>query len=149
MPDLRPSPTDDVIGIGDEEADEVLDALSTESAREILVALNDGPATVAELADRTGLTAQNASYHLGKLTDSDLVQKDGTSGTGGNEATVYAPARSVVVSTNAVDGRGVRLGVAGLVAGGVLSFVCLSSLVGAAVSPVLGLHELLLLVTLW
>lgn len=136
------SPPDDVIGIDDSDADEVLDVLSTESARQILVALNDDSATVSELADRTGLTPQNVYYHLEKLTETDLVRIEGTRGTDGNEATMYAPARSIAVFTRTNSGFQLRPGVVGLLAGSLLSLACLSSVLGTTFSPLLVIHQL-------
>lgn len=127
--------TDRVLGLDDEETELVVDALSTESAREILAALDDGPATAAELADRTDLTAQNVSYHLGKLSDADLVRRDGTRGAGGNAATVYAPAKATVLSTDpdaAPDRPGI--GALGLVIGVLLTVLCVHSLVEPSVA---------------
>ncbi|WP_255198987.1 ArsR/SmtB family transcription factor [Halorarius litoreus] len=129
---LRHSPTsaDHVLGIDDEETEGVLNALSPESARQIRSALNGKPATVSELSDRTGLTPQNVSYHLGKLADADLVRTDGTRETGGKEATVYTAGRRVVVSTESpTRRRRPDLGVVGLIVGVVLAAACLHSLV--------------------
>lgn len=125
MVGLRSLRSDRVVGIDDEEADDVLAALSTESAREILVALRDDPATVPELAERTDLTAQNVSYHLGKLGGTGLVRTEGTRGSGGNEAAVYAPAEPVVVSTATGVGHRIVSGLVGLLVGGLLALVCL------------------------
>jgi DNA-binding transcriptional ArsR family regulator len=141
-----PTPTDNVLELDDEETERVLTALSAESARQIRSALNEEPATVSELADRTGLTPQNVSYHLGKLVDADLVRSDGTSGTGGNEATRYAAGRDVVVSTeHGAAHRRPRLGIVGLAFAVVLVSICLHPLVVPSddiVAMVLsGLHD--------
>lgn len=129
MLDFRSSAPDRVVELDDDDADVVLSALSTESARQILRSLNDGPGTVSELADRTDLTAQNVSYHLGKLTEADLVQTQGTQATGGNEATVYTPSQDVIVSTGNANEHRLRIGVVGLVASLLFSFLCLHSIV--------------------
>ncbi len=42
----------------------------------ILVALRDGPLTVTEILQRTGLSQSNASNHLGCLRDCGLVTAD-------------------------------------------------------------------------
>lgn len=128
---LRRSPqaTDRVLGIDDEETGSVLNALSSESARQIRSSLNEGPATVSELADRTGQTPQNVSYHLGKLADADLVRTDGTRETAGKEATVYAAGRCVTVSTEISTQRSrLNPGFVGLVAAVLLVTLCLHSL---------------------
>lgn len=120
---------DNVISIDDEEADQVFAALSADSARELLSALNEGPATVPELADVTGLTPQNVSYHLGKLDEAELVEPVETDSSE-NGATVYAPARSITVSTETDGGRWqYPLSSVGILVGGVLTLVCLMSVV--------------------
>lgn len=120
---------DDVITIDDEEADRVFAALSADSARELLSALNGEPATVPELAEATGLTPQNVSYHLGKLEEADLVEAAET-GRADNGATVYAPTRSVTLSTETDRGRQqFPVGAAGILVGGLLTMICLLSVV--------------------
>lgn len=128
--DIHRSPSADrVLGIDDEETDLVIDALSTDSARQVLAVLNESPATAAELADRTGLTTQNVSYHLGKLVDAELVRTDGKRGTGGDAATVYAPAKRTVISTEPVV-TPTRPGISalGIVFGFLVILTCLHSL---------------------
>jgi DNA-binding transcriptional ArsR family regulator len=49
-------------------------ALSDDTRRRLLVALVDGPAYPAELADRLGLTRSNVSNHLACLRGCGLVQ---------------------------------------------------------------------------
>jgi DNA-binding transcriptional ArsR family regulator len=127
---LRSPSADRVLGIDDDETELVLDALSTASARRILTALNDSPATAPELADSTGLTAQNVSYHLGKLVDAELVRLDGERGTDGNAATVYAPAKRTVVSTESdVTFTRPGIGALGIAVGVLLTLACMHSLV--------------------
>lgn len=130
---------DRVLGLDDEDTALVIDALSTESARQILTALNDGPATVGELADTTDLTAQNVCYHLEKLTDADLVHRDGMRGTGGNAATVYTLANPTILST-APDATATRpnIGAFVLTIGVLLTLLCMHSLV----EPSVPLHAL-------
>ena len=131
MVDLRFSSANHVVGIDEEEAGPVLAALSSESARQVLTALNAGPVTVAELAAMTDLTPQNVSYHLGKLDEADLVRIEGTRGNNGNEATVYASARSVTISTRTNAGRRQSgMSVLGIGLSILLTLACLLSLVG-------------------
>lgn len=129
MRDLRASSGDNVINIDDEEADRVFTALSADSARELLSTLNDGPATVSELAEVTGLTPQNVSYHLGNLDEAELVEPVETDASE-NGATVYAPARSITVSTE-TEGkrRQYPVSAVGILVGGLLTVVCLLSVV--------------------
>lgn len=130
------TPANNVFGIDDEETEHVLTALSADSARQIRSALNEEPATVSELADRTGLTPQNVSYHLEKLTRADLVRTDGTREVGGKEATVYTAGRRIVVSTENDARRRPQLSVVGLAAAVVLATVCLHPLVLPSVDVV-------------
>jgi DNA-binding transcriptional ArsR family regulator len=125
--------------IDDEETGPVLDALSSASARDVLAALEEEPATASELAKRTGLTVQNVSYHLEKLVDADLVRPDGKRGTGGNAATVYASAGRTIVATETgtqASRLTPRLGVGalGIAVGVLLTLVCAHSFVDLPVS---------------
>lgn len=129
MRNLRTSSEDSVITIDDEEADQVFAALSADSARELLSVLNEGPATVPELAEVTGLTPQNVSYHLGKLDEAELVEPVETADSE-NEATVYAPTRSITVSTETDESQPqYPLSAVGIMVGGMLTLVCLLSVV--------------------
>lgn len=131
---LPSSPAADrVLGIDDGETELVLDALSPESARRVLAALDEGPATASELAGRTDLTPQNVSYHLEKLTGAELVRAEGSRGSGGNAATVYAPAKTTLVST-ATDATPdqPRIGALMFAAGVLLTLVCVHSIVEPA-----------------
>lgn len=120
---------DGVISIDDEEADRVFAALSADSARELLSALNEAPATVPELAEVTGLTPQNVSYHLGNLEEADLVEAAETA-EAENGATVYTSMRSVTLSTETDQGRQqFPVGAVGILVGGLLTMVCLLSVV--------------------
>lgn len=143
MPGVRSESADRVLRIDDEEADDVLASLSTTSARQILTALNAGPATVSELADETDLTPQNVFYHLSKLTAAGLVRTEGTREVNGNEATVYAPDETVLVSTGTDGGYRLRSGVVGFVTGALLSVACLSPLVESVVSTSALFHHFL------
>lgn len=129
MRNLRTSSGDNTITIDDEEADRVFTALSADSARELLSVLNEGSATVPELAEETGLTPQNVSYHLGKLEEAELVEPISTERSE-NGATVYAPARSITVSTETNEARRqYPVSALGILAGSLLTLVCLLSVV--------------------
>lgn len=88
-----------VLGLDGERTDEVLAALSSETARSMLTALHEEPAPPSQLADRVDTTLQNTQYHLEKLADAGLVTEAGTVySEKGREMTVYAPAdRALVV----------------------------------------------------
>lgn len=82
-----------VVGVDSEDADAVLGALSSGTARAMLGALHEEPRTPSELAASVDTTLQNAQYHLGKLTDAGLVGVHDTAySVKGREMTVYAPA---------------------------------------------------------
>lgn len=75
-----------------DDAGELISALSSETARSILVALHDHPATASELADHVGTTVQNVRHHLDSLREADLVRAADTRySSKGREMDVYAP----------------------------------------------------------
>lgn len=118
MVDFRFDDSHQLLSLTDEQTERVLDALSTKSAREVLAALEDGPATVTELATKTNLTEQNISYHLGKLAEADLVTTTGTRGNGRSEAAVYEQSTTFLVSTEREVTRDrLRMGVVGILLG--------------------------------
>lgn len=94
---LRPSiehtpDTGSVLDITDDTSEAVFEALGSETARSILVALEDDPATASDLADRVETSLQNVQYHLGNLQAADLVAVVGTwYSSKGREMAVYAP----------------------------------------------------------
>ena len=101
MADLLPSssdadPTQDgnprVLGVDSDDADDLLGALSSGTARTLLSELHDDPATPSELSDRVDTSLQNVQYHLGNLEEADLVEPvDTVYSEKGREMTVYAP----------------------------------------------------------
>jgi MYXO-CTERM domain-containing protein len=108
MGDLLPSrpdtsaaeePNPRVVGLDNEDADDLLSALSSDTAREVLATLHDEPDTPSGVADRVDTTLQNAQYHLGNLDDADLIEEiDTIYSEKGREMSVYAPAdRPLVV----------------------------------------------------
>jgi len=108
MADLLPSRPDTaaaeeadprVIGLDDEDADDLLSALSSETAREVLATLHDDPDTPARVAERVETSLQNAQYHLGNLEEAGLIEvADTVYSEKGREMNVYAPAdRPLVV----------------------------------------------------
>ncbi|MEF8829635.1 MAG: winged helix-turn-helix domain-containing protein, partial [Haloarcula sp.] len=80
-----------VLGV-DEDVSDVLDALSSETARAILNAVYDEPGTPSELADRLEMSIQKVSYHLEKLEDEELITVAGVQySEKGQEMKVYEP----------------------------------------------------------
>lgn len=114
MADLLPSRPDTsaaeetdprVVGLDNEDADDLLSALSSDTAREVLAALHDDPDTPSGVAERVDTTLQNAQYHLGNLDDADLIEEiDTIYSEKGREMSVYAPAdRPLVVFAGSGD----------------------------------------------
>ncbi|MFC7129951.1 ArsR/SmtB family transcription factor [Haloferax chudinovii] len=128
MADLIPStpgdPDDDrgdrdpkVIGLDSDEADDLLGALTSSTARSVLASLHESPATPSELATEVDTSLQNVQYHLGNLSEADLIEvADTRYSEKGREMNVYAPAdRALVVvagredETNGLKGALTRL----------------------------------------
>ena len=101
MADLLPSQPDTsaadeaeprVIGVDSEDADDLLSALSSTTARKLLSTLHEEPDTPASLADRLDTSLQNVQYHLGKLESANVVRViDTVYSEKGREMKVYAP----------------------------------------------------------
>ncbi|WP_152040730.1 ArsR/SmtB family transcription factor [Salinigranum salinum] len=91
-----------------EEAGTVLESLSSETAQSIVVELGSEPATPTEIAERTGTSIQNVSYHLSRLEDAELVTVVGTRySEKGREMKLYASAvTSLVIGEAAGAGAG-------------------------------------------
>ena len=102
MADLLPSIPDTsaaeeakprVVGLDDEDADELLAALSAGTARTLLAELHDEPGHPSELSDRVDTSLQNAQYHLDKLENAGVIEVIDTAySSKGREMNVYAPA---------------------------------------------------------
>jgi len=87
-----------IVGLDSEEADELMDALSASTAREVLSKLHHEPASPSEVADRVDTSLQNAQYHLGNLEDAGVIEVvDTTYSEKGREMDVYAPAEAPLV----------------------------------------------------
>ncbi|PAU84201.1 transcriptional regulator [Halorubrum salipaludis] len=99
LPDATPEDREPrVVGVDDDDADELIAALGSETAREILTTLHDEPATKSELADAVDTSLQNVQYHLSKLDGADLVDVvDTTYSEKGREMDVYAAADEPLV----------------------------------------------------
>ncbi|MFB6176855.1 MAG: ArsR/SmtB family transcription factor [Halobaculum sp.] len=101
-PDLGGDPDPDdprVVGVDAEDADDVLSALSSDTAREMLSTLHEEPGAASDLAERVDTTLQNAQYHLERMQDAGLIEVAGTAySEKGREMDVYAPSdRALVV----------------------------------------------------
>ena len=119
-PDVSPDGDPRVVGLDSEEADELMTALSSSTARRILAALHDDPAPPGELADRVDTSLQNAQYHLEKLDDAGAIEVVGTAySEKGREMSVYGPADSplVIFAGEAERASGLRSALSRLFAG--------------------------------
>ena len=81
----------EVVGV-DEDVAPVLDALASDTARDVLNQIYDDPGTPSEIADRLDMSIQKVAYHLEKLEDVDLITVAGTRySEKGQEMSVYEP----------------------------------------------------------
>ncbi|WP_435360084.1 ArsR/SmtB family transcription factor [Haloarchaeobius sp. DFWS5] len=138
MADLLPSTPDTsaaedaeprVIGLDSDDADDLIGALSSSTARELLTALHDEPATPSQLADRVDTSLQNTQYHLEKLESAEIIEVVDTAYSAkGREMKVYAPSNQplVVFAGGSEESTGLKaalsrlLGAFGLLAVGAL-----------------------------
>jgi DNA-binding transcriptional ArsR family regulator len=97
-PDISPDSDPRVVGLDSDEADDLMAALSSTTARRLLAELHDDPAPPGALADRVDTSLQNAQYHLEKLEDAGAIEDVGTAySEKGREMQVYGPADSPLV----------------------------------------------------
>lgn len=81
-----------------EDAGDMIEALATETARQILDSVRDEPKTPADIADSVGTSLQNALYHLDRLAAAGLLDVvDTCYSPRGREMDVYALAAEPVV----------------------------------------------------
>lgn len=93
-PDEQPR----VLDVDDDDADAVLDALSSETGRTIFRTLFDRPGTPSEIAARCDTSVQNVNYHFSNLESAGLIEPiDTVYSEKGNEMTVYGPANDPIV----------------------------------------------------
>ena len=97
-PDVAPDSEPRVVGLDSEEADDLMAALSSTTARKLLAELHEEPAPPGELADRVDTSLQNAQYHLENLEEAGAIEVVGTAySEKGREMRVYGPADSPLV----------------------------------------------------
>jgi predicted transcriptional regulator len=103
-----PDPDPDPRVLNGDQASDVLDALSSATARHILLALYDAPRPMSEVAEEVDTSVQNAKYHLDNLERADLVEvADTWYSSKGAEMDVYAPASGpLVLFAGESDGGG-------------------------------------------
>ena len=87
-----------LLDLTEESADDILSAISSLTARDILDVLYDEPRPASEIATALDSSVQNVSYHLERLEDADLVEVvDTWYSAQGREMAVYGPTNSALV----------------------------------------------------
>jgi len=77
--------------VDDDHPTDVLQTVSSDTAQQILAALDDDPATTSDLAEAANTSIQNAKYHLEHLCEAGFVEAvDTRYSRKGTEMTVYA-----------------------------------------------------------
>lgn len=80
----------EVVGLTDDRTDELLDALASATAREILQQLSADPRTATELSDHVDTSLQNVHYHLENLRAAGAIEEiDVEYSSRGREMSVY------------------------------------------------------------
>jgi DNA-binding transcriptional ArsR family regulator len=102
LPSLSSSAPDDasprVIGLDSADADDLIGALSSQTARRILAVLHEEPASASEIASQVDSSLQNVQYHLGRMEDAGLVEVFETVySEKGREMKVYTPSDKPLV----------------------------------------------------
>jgi DNA-binding transcriptional ArsR family regulator len=154
MADLLPSSSDAsgpasddprVVGLDSDDADRLLAALSSRTARQLFAALHEDPATPSQLADRVDTSLQNVQYHIEKLADAGVIEvTDTVYSEKGREMKVYAPAdRALVVfAGRQEESRGLKAALKSLLGGvGLLAVasVVVDRLLGGPTADLFGL----------
>jgi DNA-binding transcriptional ArsR family regulator len=96
-----------VCWLDDDNAETLINSLSSETARSILTALYEQHSTASELADEVDTSVQNVRHHLDNLQDAGLAEVAGTRySVKGREMDVYAPSDDqLVVAVGREDDR--------------------------------------------
>jgi DNA-binding transcriptional ArsR family regulator len=91
-----PDPDPQVVSLG--EADAIVEALASGTARRLVSLLHEEPMVPSELAERAETSIQNVTYHLERLSDAGVVEVvDTWYSSRGTEMDVYAPASGPLV----------------------------------------------------
>lgn len=125
-PDVSSDAGPRVVGVDSDDADALLSALSSETARRILARLHEDPAPPSRVADGVDTSLQNVQYHLERLEDAGAVEVVGTAySEKGREMDLYAPADQplVIFAGREEQSSGLRAALRRLVGGvGALAF---------------------------
>jgi len=92
------------IDISDDDANDVFDALSSETTRTLLSNIREQPCAPPDLANELDTSIQNVHYHLDKLKEANLIEPINTwYSEKGVEMKVYAPASDPLVISSASE----------------------------------------------
>lgn len=81
-----------------DDAGDVVNALTSETARKLVAHVYADPATASDLADAIDTSLQNAQYHLGRLEDAGVIEVVGTwYSERGTDMDVYGPTNEPLV----------------------------------------------------
>lgn len=87
-----------VVNLDSDTADEVLDALSSNTTREVFIKIYDSPKTVSEVAEDTENTIQNTKYHFEKLVETGIIKEVGEKySEKGNTMSIYGPTNEGII----------------------------------------------------
>lgn len=87
-----------IIDLGSDKAEIVLDSLSSKTTREVFMSVYDDPSTKSEIAEEVDNSIQNTKYHIDKLEEADLIESKRTDySEKGNEMDVYGPTHEAVI----------------------------------------------------
>ncbi|MFB6124289.1 MAG: ArsR/SmtB family transcription factor [Haloferacaceae archaeon] len=87
-----------VVSLTDDDAATLIRSLSSETARAIVAALHEDPATASELSESVSTSLQNVRHHLGQLEEAGVVRvADTRYSVKGREMNVYAPSEDSLV----------------------------------------------------
>jgi DNA-binding transcriptional ArsR family regulator len=100
-----------IIDFEDDDAGDLLRALSSETAQLIVQELEEEPLPPSELADALDTSVQNVHYHLDRLSSAGVVEVvDTVYSRRGREMDVYAPAADpLVIVGSSQSGDGLKL----------------------------------------
>jgi DNA-binding transcriptional ArsR family regulator len=125
-PDVSSDAGTRVVSVDSDDADDLLSALSSGTARRILARLHEDPAPPSRVADQVDTSLQNVQYHLERLEDAGAVEVAGTAySEKGREMNLYAPADQplVIFAGREDQSSGLRAALSRLLGGvGALAF---------------------------
>ncbi len=133
-----------VLSLEDDEAEQLIGCLSSDTARDTFAALQREPSTASELADTVDTSLQNIRHHLDNLRNAGLVRvADTRYSVKGREMKVYAPTQDSLVvcvsgtqdKDSVLDGLGKYVGAGAAL---LVSALAVQTLFGAGVTDLGG-----------